>query len=173
MHAHIIHVLQAMEGSKICTDIYTLESCINPPTITQTLVTTSDQICQGGVISSAYTANINIVNPIVSVDEQFNVDFQLTDTASNKNVPITITILKNSQVLSTVTQLTGNTVLNAGKTSFAIDAPAVGTYTLRVTFPFVTGNFKQDYVVQVSQALSVFIKADDLNIVRLCFLNHS
>lgn len=144
-------------GQSICLDSYTAQKCVDPPN-TQKTYAQEGQTCKNGIIAQAYNVDIKLNENVISFGEKFLVDFALTGTDNNKNVEVTATILKGSQVISSVSQLTGNSPFNAGKTQFSIDSPPIGYYTLRITFNNPDGNFKGEYNVQVTDTLSIILK---------------
>lgn len=108
-----------------------------------------------------YTVNVNLEKPVISTSEKFIIDFELKDTENNANIPVTAEIKRGTTVISTKTQLTGNTYLTLGKTQFTLDAPAVGYYELTISFSSNEGDFSKEYAVQVTENLNVIVTADN------------
>lgn len=152
-------------GEATCINPLTLETCTSPSaTENPKIVTTkavSPQICRDGVIADAYKVTINLNKQVLSTSDELNIDFSLSETSNNKNIDVTAQILKGSSVIATKTQQTGDNFYNEGTTSFSFDAPAIGYYTLRITFNHQDGNYKKEYSIQVTDSLAVSLKADN------------
>lgn len=150
-------------GDKICIDQYTQEECIKQsgslyPSIIKTMINRDiipPQICKDGKIGDAYKVDIKLNKQVLSSTDKLEIDFSLTGTSNNKNIPITTQILKGSQVINTKTQSTGNNIMNEGTTDFIFDAPSTGYYTLKISFSHPEGDYSKEYNLQVTEELAV------------------
>jgi hypothetical protein len=150
-------------GQKICRDNYALENCDNvnnKPTLTTTEII-PPQICRNGGIVDAYHVETTLSKLVLSKSDTLSIDFALKDTPTNKNIDITATILKNNQFVTSKIQKTGNTYLNAGKTSFTFSDLPIGYYTLRISFSHPDGDYQKEYNIQVTEDLAVVLTTAD------------
>jgi hypothetical protein len=147
-------------GASTCIDVYTAQKCTTPPQMEKQFAQ-EGQVCKDGIIAKAYDVGVVLERDTISAGETFDIAFTLSGTTNNKNIPITASIIKGSQVLTSSTQLTGSAPFNAGKTDFTLDAPPIGYYTLRITFPHPDGDYKLEKEIRVTDSLNLILKTDN------------